>query len=48
MSSLYQVLKNGRFIGIVESNYVWASQYWAAQCRPGVRYTLRDIPPQGV
>jgi hypothetical protein len=49
MSSLYQVLKNGKFMGIIETNYVWASRYWAARCRPGspghpgVRYTLREV-----
>ena len=36
----YRVLCNGRFIGIVESNYHWASAYWAKQCREDVTYKL--------
>ena len=38
----WYVLKNGKFIGIIESNYPWASGYWAAQCKHGVIYSLKQ------
>jgi hypothetical protein len=38
---MYQVLLNGKPLGIVESNYLFASRYWAGRCCDGARFTLK-------
>ncbi len=34
---------NGKPIGIIESNYEWASKYWSSRCREGRKFTLIEI-----
>ncbi len=38
----WQVFMNGKFIGIEESNYPWASKYWASRNTKERRFTLRS------
>jgi hypothetical protein len=38
------VYRNGRHIGIVETNYAFASRYWAERARrTGARFTLVPV-----
>ncbi len=37
----WKVYKSGKYIGIIESNYPWASAYWKKKSTPGVKYELR-------
>ena len=36
----YLVFKNGKFTGIIESNFPWASKYWASRCTHENKYRL--------
>ena len=40
---MWQVFKNGKPLGIFESDYPWASQYWAERSinAQGDTYTLK-------
>ena len=40
--SAWRVMKNGKFFGITETNYKWASKYWAARCTKETKYTLKE------
>jgi hypothetical protein len=41
MDGIWAVFKNGKYLGIKETNYAWASKYWANQCTQKDKYTLR-------
>ena len=41
MSGLWEVFRNGRSLGIIESNYAFASKYWAT--RPGCELRPRNL-----
>jgi hypothetical protein len=36
----WRVLKNGKDLGIIESNYSWASNYWRGRCTDEAKYRL--------
>ena len=43
----WRVYRNGRYIGITESNYAWASRYWSERARvTGASFTLRKYPEE--
>ena len=43
----WRVFRNGRYIGITESNYPWALRYWGERARvTGDNYQLRKYPEE--
>ena len=36
----YRVYKNGKFTGIIETNFEWASVYWKHRCNDNAKYEL--------
>jgi len=43
MTKLWRVLLNGKYFGIIESDLIWASRYWASKCSKGKHYQLEAV-----
>lgn len=37
---MWEVMCNNKSIGIIETNYDWASKYWSSKCSKKNKYSL--------
>lgn len=40
---MFEVFRNGRSLGIIETNFVWAERYWGGRSTHADRFTLKEI-----
>ena len=41
--SAWAVYRNGKDLGIIETNFPFASKYWSQKCTHEARYALRPV-----
>lgn len=40
---MWKVYRNGKYLGIIETNHAWAKQYWSKRCTDDSKYTLVEV-----